>query len=212
MRYATLFVLALTCLHLAACNDAPASEAIGKGEMTDRTYNHEHFGLSITFPEEWDIMERSQFEKVMNVGTDALTDSGVDKRAAEASKNNTIAMFMVTKGGFSFENGTDCGFNAMTERVKGSGIETGKAYNDTIMKMYKDIGMRVTSGSSRDQTISGVEFSVQPMTFRAPRGKVMVELYSARIGDYMLVFSSTAGSDQEQADVNELIKEIKIEG
>lgn len=212
MRYTTLLIVVLACLHLAACGDPPASEVIGTGQMDGRTYTHDHFGLSITFPEGWDIMGRAEFEEAMNVSGDALAQSGVDERGMEASKSNTIALFMVTRGGFSLETGTPCGFSALAERVKNHPeVETAKDYNDTILDMYREIGLPITWRSDRSETISGVEFNVRPMSISAPHGEVLFSLYSAKMGDYILLFSTTAVGYDNQQRLEELMKEIKLE-
>ena len=213
MRTAPLFFIALACLHLAACTDEPASQAIGVGQWSDRTYTHEYFDISATFPEDWDIMERDEMESAMNLTGEVMADgAGMSDSQMDASMNNTVGLFMVTKGGYNVMDGADQAITCLAERVKNHpDAKTGKDYNETIMEMYRQMNMPVTWSSDRDDTIGGVTFNVRPMSFNTPKGKVLMELYAAKIDDYMLVISVNASSQTKLDEAKAILNEMSFE-
>lgn len=228
MLRSTLLALALgaAALGLSACGDKPAAESAGAStanlaEKTDpNTYVSKKYGMTVTAPEGWYVMDSDVTKKLMDIGRDAATANvgAAEKAAIDASvaRSENIFGFLETDPNTSTEGGG--GLLALAEDASSSpDVTNGRQYFTHLRAAFEQTGANVTV----DDAYSTVQIDGQPfdrmnivMHGTGPAGtpiQVNQRYLAARHGEHMIVFIQSYIDDADIATLDGIINSIKLD-
>ena len=209
----------LTCAALCAamlatgCNrDAGASGVAEK--VSENTYRNAAFGLTVTAPDTWFVMDNQQTEKLMEAGTDMAT-AGNDKlkAIADASKQATSNIFTF----FKHPVGTPVEFNPSVIGVAENlmmapGVKTGRDYFFHARKLMEQSSVPIEIlGDYTTTKIGGQAFDRMDVRMNANGVSVNQSYYAARHDNFVVVIIQSYQNDAERKETMSVIETIRLD-
>jgi hypothetical protein len=221
-----MFKSILTCTVLCAamlaagCNrDATAGgveEAAGglAEKVSENAYRNAAFGLTVTAPDSWSVMDNQQTKRLMDVGTDVAT-AGNDrlKAVAEASKQGTTNIFTF----FKHPLGTPVEFNPSVMGVAENlmlapGVKTGRDYFFHARKLMEQSSMPVEFvGDYTTAKIGGQAFDRMNVRMDVNGVSVNQSYYAARHDNFVVVIIQSYQTDAEREETMAVVDTIKLD-
>ncbi len=210
-----------TVLPLAGCQRKPAQSGssvvgeIGYGSVAGHTYSNVFFGLAVTFPDDWYIQSREEFDELSRLGLEVATASNKSLKAAAAASQTTTLNLVAA---FQHPPGTPVPFNAniiiTTEKVKHlPGIKSGSDY---LQHMQRTLAMTALKYEfdpiESDQKLGSLAAHCLPTTLQAGIIEVRQRMYATRYRDYALVMAVSYSSDEQFEKLKPILDGIQAGG
>jgi hypothetical protein len=208
--------LALVCVALlaaASCDRGEGSAGLAKpaGESADHS---DTFGLIVSPPPGWYVMNYDQTKKMMDVGVDIVTAGNDQMKAlAEPAKKSISNIFAF----FKSPPGAPVEFNpavmAVAENVSlAPGIRTGRDYFFHAKRTLEQsaINTEIVNDSTM-RKIGGQEFDQMDIWMTMNGVTLEQSLYAARHGDDIILITQLYHNDAEREETSAIIDSIKLD-
>ena len=211
--------LLVAALAVPACSPK-AGGAGEKGAATlaapidKNTYVNEQFGLTITAPEGWYVMDSAVTKRLMDVGLEMST-SEMDARAkaavkASADNGSNLFGFMKYAPGKPVESNP--GILGVAEDVTvAPGIERGSDYLFHVKTLLGQTGMQANIAEGfQTIKIDGKDFDRMDMEIVSMGRTMFQRYYAARHGNNVVSFIQTYQSPEELAELDKVLQSVKL--
>ena len=210
-----LFAIVISCGLITGCQKATgprASEEIDFGTIENSVYKNKYFGLSLTFPEGWSVLDQQQRDELKDLGSEIVAgdDKNLNKAMKSAAELQTVNMLSV----FEHPLGTDVPYNPniiiMAERVRHApGIKRGNDYHVHTKKVLESSNqLSVNFGETFTEMIGGKEFDVQPLQMGIGNQVVKQKMYATIDKGYALLLVISYDAPEEEEKLQAILKTI----
>lgn len=169
-----------------------------KGQVVDRVYSNNYFGLEFELPEGWIILTLEEVDQVMNAGKQVLEE--VDEDLAE---DLSEAQVLGLLGTFKYPLNKQVSFNPSMlvsgEKVDPlTGISDGKAYLEASKALLIEAGIPYTFDEEvTTVVINGVTYGTMKATIDSGEMRIIQTYHAAIIKGYAITIVSTYMSEEE---------------
>lgn len=209
------FVVATGCQESPPAPGARVLGEIGAGSVSQQTYTNDYFGLKITFPDEWYIQSREEFDELSQTGAEAITGSDKNLKVAVDA---ALAMTLNLVSAFEHPPGTPGLFNSnigvVAERVKHlPGIKSGAEYLEITKQMLANAPLNYQFDAIEpNQKIGSLPAHCLPTHLQVGPQLVRQRYYAARHRDYVLVIITSYGTDEQLKKIEEILSQVLAGG
>ncbi len=207
------FAAIVVLLWLTGCQETQeASKEIDFGTIKNSVYRNEYFGMTLTVPDNWYVMDEEGRKQVMEVGAEMVAgDDETLKSAIKASELTTVNLLSIME----HPPGTPVPFNpnlgCLAERVRDTpGIKTGDDYFFHVKRLLESSQIAVTFSDSVTEVVGGREFRVMPLEMSAMGQTVHQKFYACIDKGYALVFVASYSTDEELAKLQKVFDTVKF--
>jgi hypothetical protein len=204
--------VAAALIATASCGPRPV--ASGSEKVSENTYRNHAFGVIVTAPDGWFVMDNAQTRKMMDAGLDvAVGDNERLKAAAHASAQQSGNLFAF----FEYAPGTPVEFNpsvvGVTENLSTApGVKTGRDYFFHVRKIMEQSTIKPEfMGDYQSRKIDGRDFDVMRLQMVVNGATVKQNYYAARHGDYAISFIQSYNSDEQLQATDAVIDSIRLD-
>lgn len=225
-RSILMSVLLCTAMLAAGCNrdagavaERPAGEAAEKAggiaeKISENVYRNRTFGLTVTAPDGWFVMDNDQTERVMEVGVDVATAGNEKLKAvAEASKQATSNIFMM----FRHPPGTPVEFNPSVLSVAESlamapGVQTGKDYFFHARRLLEQSSMAPeVIGEYSTKTIDGQVFDTMDIRLDTNGVVISQRFFAARHDNHIIMIVQSYQDEAQEKETAAVLDSIQLD-
>ena len=207
MKRVAAFVLVCTTLFMGCGKQAtdeqePSTDEIDIGVVEDSVYRNDYFGLSISLPMTWYVLDKNAQRTMINHATEkVVSDEKHLASTLEAIDRQTVNLFAV----FRYPGGSPRPFNpgmiCTAEKVDEiPGIERGSDYLNHGKSFLLSNQVDVAFPSVvYPKTLGGLEFDVMPVNVSDAGKTTKRRFYATITKGYALVFMVVYSTDQEES-------------
>ncbi|NIM15265.1 MAG: hypothetical protein GTO45_25140 [Candidatus Aminicenantes bacterium] len=187
----------IAALTLTGCQKK-VSEEVDQGTIENSVYHNNYFGMSITIPDDWSVLDKKQMEMIANMGKQMVSRDS--KKIIEAAEPQSITLL----GVFKHPLGTPVPFNpnfmCVAERVRHlPGINRGRDYHYHSRKLMKTSGINIKIvGEIYSETHGGVAFDVMSTEMRLGGTVILQKQYAAIRKGYALLFVISYSTPEQE--------------
>lgn len=197
----------------ASCGPQPKGGGVAE-KISENTYRNEPFGLTVTAPDGWFVMDNAQTKKLMDMGADiAAPDDQRLKAGVRASMQNSSNLFTF----FEHAPGAPVEFNAsvigMTENLAmAPGVKTGKDYFFHVKRMLEQSNVATEFvGDYKTRKIGGQNFDQMDVRMTTNGVTVSQSYYAAKHGEYAVGFVQSYINDEQRKATDVVIDSVKLD-
>ncbi|MDP3740646.1 MAG: hypothetical protein Q8R02_24885 [Hyphomonadaceae bacterium] len=200
---------------IAASIGAPASKAPLVEEISENTYFNKPFGVTVTAPDGWFVMDTEQTGKLMDAGKEIIT-AGQDvrtKAAMEMSVKRTDNIFSF----FKYAPGAPVDDNAAIMSIAEDvgmlpGIASGKDYFFHAKRMLDQTNTEYkVIGDYQLRKIGGRDFDEMDIKMISMGVEVSMRYFAAKRGDDVVLFIQTYRSESDLPELDKILDSIKLD-
>jgi len=204
-------VLVAACMVFLVGCGKKASEEIDFGAVQGSVYRNNYFGMSVELPPKWSVQDQKARQQIMDLGAKAV--AGDDKnlnaalKAAEMQTVNLLAAFKHPVGSpVAFNPNIIC----IAERIHHMpGIKRGKDYHYHSKRQLESSQLKVTFPKNiYTKTLGGVDFDVMTTQMSLGVRSVKQKQFAAVRNRYALVFVISFTSDEEEAELTQVLNTV----
>ncbi len=206
-------VAVFTCLALLISCQPKAAKELSYGTFEDGVYANDYLGFSLQLPEDWHIQSQAQLQAQTEMGQDLIAgDDELLKRQMKASEQQSVSLFSA----FQYQVGQTREINpnitGVVERVSLlSGVKSGADYHkhakDLLTKGQMDYRFSTPVYSV---SLNGKNFDVLYAELHFQGVVVKQKYYASLIEDYILLFVTSYGNDQQDKMLESILQEINF--
>jgi hypothetical protein len=217
--YLTIF--ALLSLSLIGCstksveNVVKAKNTLNFGTFKDNNYTQSFFGMSLTTPKDWSVMDDDTRNSLYNKSIDITAKDEESKKKMDLSKEKTLFMFIVSQNPYS-PKGIGSNIIFETENLGLTGnllVKDGKDYIECSKSSMKETSsIKYTFGDTKKEKIGNKDFYVADVSFDLQNGtSTKQKMYCTVQKGYALSFILTcSGNEKADAELNSIMNTIKF--
>ena len=206
------FLVASIALLVLGCEKRVPTE-IDYGQIDNRLYRNDYFNMTVKIPENWVVQSQATQKDLMNLGKELIAgeDEGL-KNILKLSEQNQINLFVFLK----YEMGSPVPFNpsiaSLADKVaQYPGIKRGSDYLYHVKNSLKASPMNFDFPDDiYTRPVSNISFDIMPAILTIGEKTVKQEYYAARIKDYVLGMVLTYTSEEELAELLEIVNNISF--
>lgn len=187
----------IAALMLTGCQKK-VSEEVDQGTIENSVYHNNYFGMSITIPDDWNVLDKKQMEMIANTGKQMVSKDS--KKLIESAGDQSINLLAV----FKHPLGTPVDFNpnfmCVAERVRHlPGINRGRDYHYHSRKLLKISGVNIKIADEiYSETFRGVVFDVMSSEMRLGNMVILQKQYAAIRKGYALLFVVSYSTPEQE--------------
>jgi hypothetical protein len=200
----------IAALTLTGCQKK-VSEEVDPGTIENSVYHNNYFGMSITIPDDWSVMDKKQMEMIANMGKQMVSKDS--KKLIEAAGDQSISLLAV----FKHPLGTPVPFNpnfmCMAERVRHlPGINRGRDYHYHTRKLLKMSGVNIkTADEIYSETLGEVAFDVMSSEMRLGETVILQKQYAAIRKGYALIFVVSYSTPEQEKFLGNILDTLTFQ-
>ncbi len=210
-------LLALGVTAFAGCGkktpEKAAAQEIDFGSFKDSVYRNDYFGLTMTLPPEWSVLDSEEHHRLSESGHELLAGDDKNLKAVlKASELTTVNLW----GAFRHPVGSAVEFNpsilCVAERVGHlRGIKTGKDYLFHAKKFMKAGKMEFQFPTETStESIAGRDFGVMPVEMIALDVTTTQLYYACIMKGYALVVILSYSTDEERQSLQDILNSMVL--
>lgn len=212
-RSVLMCVTVCAAMLATGCNRDAGDSGVAE-KISENTYRNAAFGLTVTAPDGWFVMDNQQTERMMEVGTDVAT-AGNDrlKAVAEASKQATSNIFAF----FKHPVGAPVEFNPSVMGVAENlmmapGIKTGRDYFFHARKLMEQSSIPLEIvGDYTTTKIGGQAFDRMDVRLDANGVAVSQSYYAARHDNFVVVIIQSYQNEAERKETLAVLDTVRLD-
>ncbi len=192
-----------------ALPDVAAQTAIDMGHLDGGNYVNDFFGLSLSIPGDW-IVVQGRNEEIAEASKKLVAHEDAKKRAEyEKSIERSTVLLGLTRVPAGAPN--NASVLVIAERVSSPAMRNGVDALRSMEALTKNSSRLVEFQSGiRSETINGVEFGVATVKNTSPTGTFMQKVYMMIKKGYILEFFFTYQDSAHVATFDTLMNTVKI--
>lgn len=203
----------IAALTLTGCQKE-VSEEVDQGTIENSVYHNNYFGMSITIPDNWSVLDKKQMEMIINARKRMLNDIDKNlKEEIEAAEPMSIKLFAI----FKHPPGTPVPFNpnlaCFTERVRHlPGINRGRDYHYHTRKLLKMSGANMkTADEIHTEILGEVTFDILSIEINLGDPVIYQKQYAAIIKGYALVFVVSYSTPEQEKLLGNILNTLTFQ-
>lgn len=213
LRSTLTALLALALIGAAGCDRSADSTGFVK-PAGGNVHHNDKFGLTVTSPKGWYVMNFDQTSKMMDTGIE-VSAAGNErlKGVAEAAKQKTATIFTF----FRLPPGSPVDFNpsvmgAAEDVSLAPGVETGKDYFFHARKLMEasNVPYQFENGY-KQRTIGGQVFDEMDLHVALNGQRLGQSYYAARHGGSVVLFITSYKSEDDRKETDAVISSIILD-
>jgi hypothetical protein len=214
MRNIKLWLVVMLVLIVAVSTGCQkqASEEVGAGTFQNSVFRSDFFGMSITIPGGWTVLDKQQMETLKNAGKQMSNSKGKD--AMEASEKNTVNLLAA----FRHPLGTPVTFNqnfmCLAERVKHvAAVQQGKDYLNQVRKLLTGgagLNNMTVGNEIYQEKVGGIDFDVMDCDIPINSIVVKQKYYAAIRKGYALCFVLSFVETEEEESLYAILDTVTL--
>lgn len=217
--YFTIF--SLLTLSLVGCSTKSISNIVSSkntldfGTFNGNNYTQSYFGLSLTTPKNWSVMDDDTRNSLYNKTIESFSKNAATKKKYDLSKEKDLIMFLVSQAPYS--QGKSAGSNIIfqTENLGLAGnilSKTGKDYIEYSKKSMTKSSNNFTFGDTKKEKIGNKDF--YSLTISSPSLNNVSrsqKMYCTVQKGYALIFFLTyTGDKTADAALDSIMSTVKF--
>lgn len=210
-RFVFILLLLICSSTLSFGQRAPAK--IDFGSIEGSVFRHKYFGLEITIPQKWHVVENEDVKRAMALAKQSVVDKNKQlEPGLDASLLDTLNLLTVFKYPPSTTGISNAAFACVAEKKVQS--LTGKDYLMSMKSLMQQANLPFKfEREVYSQLIGGKEFAVLPVRGTSQQGVSFNQNYYAIImKGYALGFIITYHNDEDLKLLEVMIKSVKFRG
>jgi hypothetical protein len=191
------------------------AEKPSSGTIENGTYSNKYFGLTLQFPEDWDIKDEESSKQLRDMGSKFFAggDENIERTLNASAEERQLWFFSASKYPVGTPVANNPSIISMAEFIgDNTGIKNGNDYLFHVKKALEISGINYSTAEVvTTEEIGGKEFYLLKVTL--PFGNISVEqkYYSAIVKDYAISFILTYLSENGENSLKEVLKTAKFE-
>ena len=183
------------------------------GSFEDGVYSHDYLGFSLRLPNGWHIQSEAQLQAQTKMGQDLIAgDDELLKRQMKASEQQSVSLFSVFQHPIGKTPDFNPSISGVAEQVSlASGVKSGADYHkfakDLLAKGQMDYSFPTPVYSI---SLGGKNFDVLHAEINFQGVVIRQKYYAFLIEDYVLLFVTSYGNDQQDKMLESILQEIKF--
>lgn len=223
IRILLLFILIITVLSINAVGQPRKSKApppadvtttekrvLDLGQLNGTEYTNAFFGLSLTIPEKWLVMEAERRAALdSEVKKMVQTPDQQRQTKIEESIERTKTLIRVTK--LPVGQPQNAQLMLVAERLPSPGIKTGLEVIEIMKQTMKGTNFNIEFLEvPHNESIGGAEFGVVTVKVESPYGPFIQKIYMLVRNEYALELFYTYTDDADLPAFDGVMKSVKI--
>lgn len=200
-------VMMLILVMVTACGGEKKEVSLGTTEKG--SYTNDYFGLSVSFPTEWEFQDSAGMNELMNAGVDAVVGDDKDKKKRyDLSLTKTLNLLMASKYPLG---GIEQGGSIMIIAEKVSllqGVKSGEDYLKASRKIMEENQLPYEFKEITTTKVGGKDMDVMQVLINAGDMVATQEYYSIITEGYALNIITTYFDDESKAETDKIIKSV----
>lgn len=195
----------------------PASDAtpFGQSKVEEGNYSNAYFGLSLTLPKGWLVLNADDNKKIMDTGKELAEEGASDQRKAMLDASLKRTGFLVNAAKYQPGTTRSAEFNALfmclAERVPTAVIKTGADYLVQMQRAMQGSSAKIElTGPPRTVQVGGVAFTVADAKTTAGPVISAQRYYVTVKKGYALVMAYTYYDEADLKTFDELLTSVKF--
>jgi len=194
MKLKTTFFYLLIFISVIACKKIEPNKQIDEGKIENETYKSEELGWQMRIPKDYEIVSKSESEKIDERGLQAVQETTGQNYDLSGLKN----LLSFKKNRFNVFASTSEPF---TEEYDGEWIENNSSIKKLIYETYKSQGIRSDSTKTQIEKIDGLDFEFYEFTLFGPENNIILNqrYYSRLINgfDFGVIINTNNENDKK---------------
>lgn len=208
INFLTLILVVIILTLFVSCQKK-ASEEVGPGKITGNIYQNDYFGMSITFPKEWVILDKAQMDSVMKLGEGQSKENYSDLQKKDM-ENRSVYMLFLFRHSLLSPVPFNSNFLSLAERVKTfNNIKTGGDYLKIIIDPISAMPENTVSPISKT-LINGVEFYTARTLNKTVEMSISQKMYCIVKKGYAIFFALSYVDENEGIELEKIMNSIKF--
>ncbi|MFB5675836.1 hypothetical protein ACE3NQ_09445 [Paenibacillus terreus] len=189
-------------------SEEPRSIDLGKAEKG--IYTNNYFGVSLSYPEEWHVLDTEALNEVAEVGSDTIqTDSALEKKSLEWAQKRVLNLFGASELPLS-ESTPNTSVMVVAEKIlKLQNINSGAEYLEASKKILMKSELPYEFEPIKPVTVGGKTFAVMKASIDFGGNEIITQYYySILLDNYTFNIITTSYDDESQAVVQKIIDSV----
>lgn len=206
-----IFILLLLLCSSTFSFGQGATAKIDFGSIEGSVYRHKYFGLEITIPQKWHVVENEDMKRAVASVKQSVVDKNKQlEQGLDASLLNTIGLLTVFEYPPSTTGVSNAAFACLAEKNVPS--LNGKDYLMSMKSLMQQANLPLKfEREVYSQLIGGKEFAVLPVQGTTQQGLLVNQNYYATImKGYALAFIITYHNDEDLKLLEGMLKSVKF--
>jgi hypothetical protein len=208
-----IFILLLLLCSSAFTFGQTNTAKIDFGSIENSVYRHKYFGLKVTIPQKWHVVENEDMKRAVALLKQSVVDKNKQlEQGLDASLLNTIGLLTVFKYPPNSGVASNPAFACLAEKNVPS--LTGKDYLMSMKSLMQQANLPFKfEREVYSQVIGGKEFAVLPVQGTSQQGLLVNQNYYAIIvKGYALAFIITYHNAEDLKLLEGMLKSVKFRG
>jgi hypothetical protein len=202
--------VSIAALTLTGCQKK-VSEEVDQGTIENSVYHNNYFGMSITIPNDWSVLDKEQMELIANMGKQMVGSDS--KKIIEATKHQSIKLLALFKHPLGSPVDFNPSFMCMAERVRHlPGINRGRDYHYHSRKLLKSSGINIKFADKiYSETYGGVTFDVMSSEMRLGDIAILQKQYVTITKGYALAFVVSYSTPEQEKFLGNILNTLTFQ-
>ncbi len=217
MKQSTVRLLgsvAVLCLITGVASSQEPAAELDFGTLESSVYTNEYFGLELTIPSEWSVLDKAAQQRLTDVGGELIAGDDENLQAIiKASEMQTVNLVGAFKHPLGYPVPYNPSIMCVAERIEGlPGIGTGRDYHYHAKRLLQagQLDVSFPTPMSADR-LGGEIFDVLHVQMEI-LGLTVRQDYYARITDgYALLFIASYTTEDEKAELDGVLRSITFD-
>jgi len=182
-------------------------KSIDPGKIEKGTYSNDYFGVSLSYPEEWHVLETEGLNELAEVGSDTIqTDSALEKKSLEWAQKRVLNLFGASELPLS-ESTPNASVMVVAEKIlKLQNINSGAEYLEASKKLLMKSELPYEFDPITPVTVGGRTFDVMKASLDFGGNEIITQYYySILLDNYTFNIITTSYDDESQDAVQKII-------
>ena len=194
----------------ATVPDVVATQPVDRGVLEGRTYSNNFFGLSVSLPRDWIIVDAQRRDSIVTESKDKISSDDKEKKEmADASIARSVNLVSLTK--LPAGQAHNASLMLIAERIPAASIKNGVDVIHSMEEAIKNTNFTLEfQGPIQTERIGTAEFAVAIMKNSSPYGVVMQKVYMTVKNGYALEFFFTYLDATDLPAFDAVVKTMKV--
>ena len=194
----------------ATVPDVVATQPVDRGVLEGRTYSNNFFGLSVSLPRDWIIVDAQRRDSIVTESKDKISSDDKEKKEmADASIARSVNLVSLTK--LPAGQAHNASLMLIAERIPSASIKNGVDVIHSMEEAIKNTNFTLEfQGPIQTERIGTAEFAVAIMKNSSPYGVVMQKVYMTVKNGYALEFFFTYLDATDLPAFDAVVKTMKV--
>ncbi|GGF67297.1 hypothetical protein GCM10010912_10330 [Paenibacillus albidus] len=202
-------VMMLVLVMATACGNSKKDVDLGTTEKG--SYTNSYFGVSLKFPEDWQVQDAEGMNELANAGKEVIAgNNDVKKKQLDLAEAKTLNLLMTSK--YPLDGG-QVGPSTMIVAEKVSmlqGVKSGKDYLEASKKLMVESQLPYDFKEISTTKVGGKDMDLMQATINNGEKLITQDYYSAIIDGYAFNFIFTYVDEATKAETDKILSSVEF--